>query len=167
MNISEVISKGGIYTALSIILIYLASIFPTNKLFILGICTCLIMISMMTLGLKSTITVYIATSILGLLFCASKFIVILYIFLFGVYGIVKYFIEKLNNVWLEIILKLIFFNIVCILLFVLYKIILGNFPQLKYPLYLIFIILQFVCLIYDYALTTFASYANKNIIKKI
>ena len=161
---SNNIAKGGIFAALSLILLYLSSIFPTNKFFILGIASCIIPLSILTTGIKNTIVVYSAVSLLSLFLIPSKLISIAYILIFGSYGFVKYFIEKLRSVPLEIVLKLLYFNITSAILIFIYKLLLSKLPNIN--IYLLIIVMEFAFILYDYALTSFISYANKNLIKK-
>lgn len=161
---SNNIAKGGIFAALSLILLYLSSIFPTNKFFMLGIASCIIPLSILTTGIKNTIVVYSAVSLLSLFIIPSKLISIAYILIFGSYGFVKYFIEKLRSMPLEIVLKLLYFNITSAILIFIYKLLLSKLPNIN--IYLLIIVMEFAFILYDYALTSFISYANKNLIKK-
>jgi hypothetical protein len=160
------IAKGGIFAALSLILLYLSSVFPTNKLFILGIASCIIPLSIITTGIKNTLVVYGAVSLLSLFIIPSKLISIAYILIFGAYGFVKYFIEKLRNMPMEFVLKLLYFNVSSVLIIFIYKLVLLKIPDIKISVYLLILIMEFAFIVYDYALTTFISYANKNLIKK-
>lgn len=161
---SNNIAKGGIFVALSLILLYLSSVFPTNKLFILGIASCIIPLSIMLTGVKNTLVVYAAVSLLSLFLIPSKLIAISYILIFGSYGIVKYFVEKLRRIPLEFILKLLYFNITCAIIVFIYKLVIVKIPNIN--IYLLIFALQFAFVIYDYALTAFIVYANKNLLKK-
>lgn len=161
---SNHIAKGGIFAALSLILLYLSSVFPTNKLFLLGIASCIIPLSIMLTGARNTIVVYAAISLLSLFIIPSKLISIAYILIFGSYGIVKYFVEKLRNMPLEFVLKLLYFNISSAIIIFIYKLVLFKIPNIN--IYLLILFMEFAFIVYDYALTTFISYANKNLLKK-
>ncbi|MFT5873352.1 MAG: hypothetical protein ACI8WT_002296 [Clostridium sp.] len=161
---SNHIAKGGIFAALSLILLYLSSVFPTNKLFILGIASCIIPLSILMTGIKNTIVVYCAVSLLSLFIIPSKLISLSYILIFGSYGFVKYYIEKLRSLPLEIILKFSYFNISSAILIFIYKLILLKIPNIN--IYLILLVMEFSFIVYDYTLTAFISYANKNLLKK-
>ena len=158
------IAKGGIFAALSLILLYLSSVFPTNRLFILGIASCIIPLSIITTGIKNTLVVYSAVSLLSLFIIPSKLISIAYILIFGAYGFVKYFIEKLRNMPLEFVLKLLYFNISSAIIIFIYKLVLLEIPNIN--IYLLIPILEFAFIVYDYTLTAFIAYANKNLLKK-
>jgi len=161
---SSQIAKGGIFAALSLILLYLSSVLPTNKLFILGIASCIIPLSLITTGIKNTFIVYLAVSLLSLFIIPSKLISIAYILIFGAYGFVKYFIEKLRNILLEFVLKLLYFNISSAIIIFIYKLVFLKIPNVN--IYLVILIMEVAFIVYDYALTTFIIYTNKNLLKK-
>jgi hypothetical protein len=161
---SNSIAKGGIFAALSLILLYLSSVFPTNKLFILGIASCIIPLSILLTGVRNTIVVYATVSLLSLFIIPSKLIAISYILIFGSYGFVKYFIEKIRSVPLEFILKLLYFNISSAIIIFIYKLVIIKIPNIN--IYLIILAMQLAFIVYDYALTAFIAYANKNLLKK-
>ena len=161
---SNNIAKGGIFAALSLILLYFSSVFPTNRLFLLGIASCLIPLSILMTGIKNTIVVYTTISILSLFIIPSKLISIAYILIFGSYGFVKYYIEKLGRTILEIILKLLYFNISSAIIISIYKLVILNLPNIN--IYLLILLMEFCFIVYDYTLTAFISYANNNLIKK-
>ena len=163
---SNHIAKGGIFAALSLILLYLSSVIPTNRLSILGIASCIIPLSIMVTGAKNTFVVYGAVSLLSLFLIPSKLIGVSYILIFGSYGFVKYYVEKLRNIPIEIALKLLYFNITSAIIAFIYKMLFLKFPNININIYLLVIIVELAFVIYDYALTTFISYANKHLLKK-
>jgi hypothetical protein len=163
---SNNIAKGGIFAALSLILLYLSSVLPTNRLSILTIASCIIPLSIMLTGIKNTIVVYGAVSLLSLFIIPSKLISIAYILIFGSYGFIKYYIEKLRNMPLEIALKLLYFNVTSSIIIFIYKLVLLKIPGININIYLLIILVEISFVIYDYALTAFISYAKKNLLKK-
>ena len=161
---SNNIAKGGIFAALSLILLYLSSVFPTNKLFILGIASCIIPLSIILTGVKNTLVVYGAVSLLSFFIIPSKLVSIAYILIFGSYGFVKYFIERLRKAPIEFFLKLLYFNAASAIIVFMYKLLIVELPHIN--IYLLILAMQVAFLIYDYALTTFIIYANRNLLKK-
>jgi hypothetical protein len=166
-NKANYIAKGGIFAALSIILIYLSTIITINKLFMLGLASCIIPLSILMTNVKNTFIVYIAVSLLSLFLVPSKGIVITYILIFGLYGFVKYFLERSRNVPIEILLKLLFFNIMILLTYTLYASLFTEVITINLPIYALIAMLQVMFIVYDFTLTVFINYANKNLIKKI
>jgi hypothetical protein len=151
------VSRGGLFTALSVIFIYISTLLPINKLYFLAIASCIIPISIIKTSVKNTVVVYLATSIISLLICGPKASVILYGIFFGVYGIIKYYIEKLRNFITEVILKLLFFNIVLSVLLYLYKLMFMGTFKISISIYIFISGAEVVFLIYDYILTIFIS----------
>lgn len=164
---SSQIAKGGIFAALSLILLYLSSITPTNRLSILVVASFIIPLSIMVTGVKNTVVVYGSISLLSLFIIPSRLISMSYILIFGSYGFVKYYVEKLRNIPIEIILKLLYFNITSSIILLIYKMLFLKIPNLNINIYLLLIIVEIVFVIYDYELTVFIAYANKSLLKKI
>lgn len=161
------ITKGGIYTALSLLFIYLSNILPTNKFFILIIVSCIIPISIITTNFKNSVTIYVATSLLSLLLLGIKLNVLSYIIFFGSYGFVKYYIEKINKLVIEILLKLVFANICAVIIYFFYRLLFVDIINLKFPIALIILAVEIIFLLYDYALTLFISYVDRNYLKRL
>lgn len=159
----ENITLGGLFTAIGFILIYISSILPISKLFILSTACIIIPISIIKTNLKTGLLVYISTSILSLLL-GFKIQTLSYIMFFGIYGFIKLVIEKLNNFVLEIILKILYFNISLISFYFLVDEFFNlkfSFNKLNISIYLIFLVLNIIFIIFDYALTFFITYFHK------
>lgn len=145
------IALGGILTSISIIILYLSSIIPINTLTLLTLTSCLVAIAIIHSSIKLGGLVYATTSIIGFLILPTN-IIISYILFFGLYSIIKNFIEKSKNILKEIILKLISFNILFIIGYTVFSSFIGDINLSISPI--IFIILAEIgFLIYDYALT--------------
>lgn len=166
-NFSRNIAFGGIFTALSILFIYLSAILPINKLIMLGLASCIIPLSIITTNVKNSLLVYFASSVLSFIIVPSQGIVLSYIMLFGIYGFIKYFTEKLRNAPIEILLKLLFFNVSIFLTYSIYSALFTDIIKITLSTIPLIIVLQFIFVFYDYVLTVFINYANKNFLKKI
>lgn len=152
-------------TALTIVILYLNLLLPISTISILTLASALIPVALIRGSIKSSILVYISSSIIGF-FILPINIILLYVLFFGIYGIIKYFIEKINKLPIEIILKIIFFNIMLVLsIFVFNSIVAIEITRL--PIYLLFIVAQPVFLIYDYALSLLISFYLDRIHKRI
>lgn len=152
-------------TALTIVILYLNLLLPISTISILTLASALIPVALIRGSIKSSILVYISSSLVGF-FILPINIILLYVLFFGIYGIVKYFIEKINKLPIEIILKIIFFNIILVLsIFVFNSIVAIEITKL--PIYLLFIVAQPVFLIYDYALSLLISFYLDRIHKRI
>ncbi|SHH69517.1 hypothetical protein [Clostridium grantii] len=156
MNKASNMAKGGMITALSIILLYFSSIMPTNKLSFIVVASFLIPIAIINLNFRTSVIIYSAISLLSLFLLPLKGISILYILFFGAYGFIKFLIEKIRKVPIEIFLKLVYFNIVLVILILLYKQFFATMIDIKYlTTYLVvsIILAQLLFMAYDYLVT--------------
>lgn len=152
---SNNIAQSGILIALTLAVLYSTSLLPISTLSILTVASCLIPISIIRTSLKNTILVYLSCSILSF-FLVPINISLLYSLFFGVYGIIKFFIEKLDNLIYEIILKLLVFNVLLFCIYIIFKLFIGFKAELS--LWLLILIAQAAFLVYDYALTIIITY---------
>ena len=153
---SKYIAENGLLVALTVVLLYATSIIPISKFSILTVASCLIPISIIRTSIKNTLLVYIASSILSF-FLVPTNIAIYYTLFFGVYGIIKYFIEKLRNIFIELIIKIISFNLLLGVTYLITKSFLGIISP-EFSLWILWIVSQGAFLLYDYALTLAISF---------
>lgn len=156
------IAYTGILLALNIIILLLVNIIPMNTLFLMGIASLLISIVILEYGVKLGFVFYIASSILSFILLANKTQWILYVFTFGVYGLVKYFIERDRSFYIEIGLKLCFANMVMLAV----CFILKSIVVIPINIYTI-LVFQPIFLVYDYIYTLFIEYYEEKLRKMI
>lgn len=159
---SKNIAYSGLLLALNIVLLILSFIVPTNTLFFMGLASLPISVIIIEQGISKGIIFYIASSILSFLFMPDKISWIFYTFTFGLYGIIKYFIEKDRNMFVEYILKLLLFNTIIVIGYIFMK-------EIVYiPINIITILsAQLIFLVYDYAYGRFIDYYYSKIRKLI
>lgn len=115
---------GGLLTALSIVILYLTLMIPTNTLTLLTLASFMVPVALLKANVRTGLLVYITTSLLSLMLMPPN-ISLLYILFFGCYGLLKYFIEKIDREWLEWLLKLACFNFAFITGFHAIQVLLG------------------------------------------
>lgn len=145
------IAFGGIMVALTLITLYLTIILPINTLSLLTIASCFIPITIMKSNIKTAIFVYISSTMLSFFILPINY-VILYGGFFGIYGVIKFFIEKLKKLPLEIILKLLVCNFVLIIGLLFADIILVD-VKTSLPIWQLYILAQPIFFLYDYGLS--------------
>lgn len=174
------LTLGGILVALSLILLYMMTLVPTNTLTLLTLVSFLPPIALMRSGVKTALLVYICTALSSFLFMPLN-ITLLYLLFFGIYGMIKGFIERMNKPFIEIVLKLLFFNIIFLISVFVFKELLGltilnSLTKLlayftTQPItstlgfLIVWGIVQPIFLIYDYALTLLVGHYD-DLIKK-
>lgn len=175
------IALGGILVALTTIVLYATSILPISTLAILTIASALIPVCIIRSNIQTSIFVYISSSLIAF-FLVPINISFLYFVFFGIYGIIKYFIERIRKEKLEIVLKLIFFNIAFIIGFIIMQNVLGiniiaGLEVLMSRFFdtsgrtiasiILWIVAQPIFLIYDYAMTMIITFYMERIHKNI
>jgi len=158
---ASAIARGGMITALGVLLVYLSSFLPTSRIFLEGLTSCIIVASITIMGTKNSAAVYGATAILAFLLCGLRLTTIAYALVFGLYGFVKYYIEGLNRIALEYLLKLAYCSLCLAVLFLIYRLFLPNLFVIRYAVYTAVPAALAVFLVYDYMLSAFASYFRK------
>jgi hypothetical protein len=160
---SRKIAFGGILTALCIVLIYLAAYLPTGKLGLYALASVTIAIAVVELDIKLGAVVYTASAILIFLLTGSINAFLLFVLFFGSYPLLKYYIEKQRSAVLEMILKFGAFNLLAILGFIVFKLLLGISP-INLDNFSVWIVIgiilggQVIFLIYDYILSRLIYY---------
>ena len=151
---SRSVATTGIFLALSMVTLFVATFIPGIELTLYAISSFYVAFIMIEVGARAGWLFYVATVLLSALIVPNKAGLIPYAMFFGIYGIAKYYIERLNKLPLEIPLKLIFFNIsfgIGIIFF--RELFLGTIqvPDLALPI--IIIGAQLFFLLYDYIFT--------------
>lgn len=171
------ISLGGILTAFTVILLYLTMILSVNKLALLILASFMITIAQVRSNIKTAFAVYISSSILAF-FIVPFNMALLYTTPFGLYTLIRYFIEKTPKIYLQILLKFVIFNILLVVSLGLFSLFI-TLPSLDqfYALLSKFTFLEFLkpvhnnlvipwlfalvfFIFYDYALTLLMRYYN-------
>ena len=150
--------------ALGITILYISTIIPINTIAIMTLASSLIPITIIKSDMKTAISVYICTTIIGFFLVPINFI-LLYGCFFGVYGIVKFFLEKINQIVIEYILKLLFFNAILFVLIFLAKIS-FSFISSSIPTVIIILAAELVFILYDYSLSIIITYYIEKMHKK-
>ncbi len=148
------ITLSGILLAFTVICVFLAAVLPTSKLSLYALSSLFMSVIIIEFGTKAGWAFYLASAILSALL-VPRLEVIPFIVFFGIYGLIKLYIERRNSRITEYILKLAYFNICLILgLFFLKEIILNG-VNLSAPVYIVAAVLEVVFVIYDYIYTLF------------
>lgn len=163
-----------IMTALALVCLFGSAYLPTGRIALLAITSMCILVTVSQCGTRYGWMQYAATSILALLLIPFKFQVLLFIALLGYYPMVKLHIERLDKIWIEWIVKILFFTTLLIIAYFVVKYILVQhisfgavFDVIMTHLLLVIIIAEVVFIIYDYLLSFFAKFYNENIRDRI
>lgn len=151
---TRTVAMGGVFLALSMATLFLATFLPGIELTLYAFSSFYVAFIIIEAGLKGGVLFYVATVLLAAAIVPSKGGLLPYAMLFGLYGIVKYLIEKLKRTPIEIIVKLLFFNSSYGVGLLFFKgLFLGNIKLPSLALPVLIIGAQMFFLFYDYLFT--------------
>lgn len=161
-QLSKEIALGGVLLALALGTLLLAGFIPGIELTLYALSSIYVAILIEKTTPRVGFLFYAASLLLSLLLLPNKLVLIPYGFFFGLYGIVKFYIEKMRKQWLEILLKLLFFNISWGIAYLIFKnLFLGPIVLPDYAIELIYLGAQAFFLLYDAIYTLLIAYLNK------
>lgn len=153
-NKSFKLALGGICLALTLIFMFAGSVVPGIELTLFAISSVFVAVMILETGVGGGVLLYAASVLLGLFLIPGKLALLPYIGLFGYYGIVKYFIEKLPSAVFQIVLKVVLFAmIMCIGLLGFKELLLGAVELPEYPVFILIIGGILLMMLYDYIYT--------------
>ncbi len=137
MKRTRFVAYGGILTAVSVVLLLLASICPGASWALCISAGTIPAIPLVHRQVRLGIHIYFATSLLAALMVPGKRFVVAYIVLFGVYPLIKYGIERIHRLPAEWACKLLYAALVAALVpgkrfVVAYIVLFGVYPLIKY-----------------------------------
>ncbi|MBN2851855.1 MAG: hypothetical protein JXQ23_03880, partial [Clostridia bacterium] len=97
------LALSGIFLAVLMLLLYLYTIMPTNKLTLLMFSSFIIGFVLIETDIRYALIFYFSSVILTLILPVDKLSLMLYYSFFGIYGLVKYYIEKVKKRVIEIV----------------------------------------------------------------
>ena len=110
--------------ALGVVFMALGAFVEVLDLTVAALCSCLMAFVFIEIGKPYTFCVWIATSVLSFVFFPQSLTWLTYFLIFGIYPILKAYIERLKKVfWLPI--KLVYFNTVAPLMILFSEYVLG------------------------------------------
>jgi hypothetical protein len=144
--------------ALAVICILLAGILPTNRISLYALSSFFIAITITENGIKAGWLFYAATCLLSFIVVPDKLSMIPYLIFFGLYGIVKFYIERLDRLVIEYILKFVYFNASAAIAIAAVKGLFRYELSTALPIWLVVVAAQIVFFIYDFVYTLFINY---------
>ncbi|MBP1737341.1 MAG: hypothetical protein H6Q60_1222 [Oscillospiraceae bacterium] len=144
----------GVMTALSLILLWLSAILPTGRWGLIAAAGLLPAAVIISSGLSGGFFCWLATGLLAFVLLPDKMNMLLYLLFFGVYPMIKFLLERMRKLPLELLCKLIFFNLVLTLFwFVFRELFLPALPQMLQLAWAAYVAGNAAFLVYDYGFT--------------
>ncbi len=161
------LALGGIFLALTVVSLFIASVIPGLELTFYALSSVFIGLMILETGLGGGLLVYVAAVLLGLLIIPSKVAVIPFIFFFGIYAVIKALAEKPQQKAVQLIIKIVFFAVVFCIAYLMFKeLFFGNIdlPDWSFPVLLIAGTAAFI--LYDFIFTLILELYKKRVNKK-
>ncbi|MDD2483426.1 MAG: hypothetical protein PHQ50_00145 [Eubacteriales bacterium] len=156
------LSFGGIMLGLSWITLFFAAFIPGMELTLFSLCTFYVVLVVGVTSVVNGWILYAATCLLVLVMIPDKIAILPYVFFFGLYGLVKFYIERIRKTPIEYLLKLLFFNLSWgITIFVFKSAFLSNIGLPDLPVAALVVGAQFMFVLYDQILTRLYSYFHR------
>ena len=115
MKNSKVIAYSGVATALSVVMLFLGSIFWVLGYTMPLVASLVMIILLDSVSQKSALLTFISTSIISFILLNDKECVLLYILFFGYYPLIRDKINDIKPKFLSYLLKFITFNVAMVL----------------------------------------------------
>ncbi len=158
------IAVSAMLLAISVVTLYLQTILPIANFTLYMLSSFYIAFVILESGQKAGWIFYAASCLLSLIIIPDKVFLVPYILFFGLYGLVKYYSEKLGKMPIEIVIKLVFFNFSLGIIVIFFKeLVLGSIKLPDLPIVLLMIAFEIAFLAYDYLYTMVIGFYLKRI----
>lgn len=140
-----------VLAAFSLILLYASCLAPTGRMGVVALAGLLPAAAVVSFGPGAGALCYAGTGILAFFLLPDKGNALLYLLFFGIYPLVKYAVERLKKLPLELVLKLAFFNaILSVFWFALKAVFLAAMPVGDLATWLVYLAGNLAFLVYDF-----------------
>lgn len=161
------VSVTALLVALSVVILYLASLFPTARIASAAIAGLLTAVAVIECGITSGIACFACTSILAAVLMPVKTVGLLYILFFGYYPVVKSLAERTKKRPVEWAVKIVVFNAALTAIYFLW--ILSFMPDVDFgtlTLILLYVAGNICFVLYDFAFSVLAGQYISRFYKK-
>ena len=148
---SHRISLAGMFTAFSLLFLFLSSILPVGRVTMYFLSSIFISGILLEDDFPLAFMSFLATSLLSLLILPDIIRVVPFVLFFGHYGIGKKFIERIRDKVISFILKLLYFNVCMALIYFAASTVWSQDLNLGFSLWLTILIMEIVFVLYDIA----------------
>lgn len=150
---TKCITLSSMVIALTLVLLYTASIVPTLRITFYVIASLLPIVLMVERKSGYAILSLIGSALLGSLLIHNKLILLPYVAFFGHFGIVKEYLERINDKVIRIASKLLYCNIATVIIYLFSFEVLFSQIDLGFSVFWLLIPLQVVFILFDWLYT--------------
>ena len=157
------LSLASMFTAFSLLFLYLASILPGVQIVLYFLSSIFVMGIMLEERYGLALLSFAVVSLLGFWLLADKAMLLPYVLFFGHYGIGKYLIEKKRKRAPAMVMKYVYFNIALAALYFTARTLLFSQIPFELPLIAFIILMQIIFLVYDFLFSKVTLFYNDRI----
>ncbi len=146
------LSTGAVMATVILALLFGASSLPTGRFTLLALTTVASALTIMRCNVRTALIQYVAAAVLAFFLLPNKFIALVFALFFGNYAILKLYIERLRNLVVEWVVKILLFNLYLAVGYGLWK---AFFPVLPvgFSVWIAAAVANLAFIIFDLALT--------------
>jgi hypothetical protein len=164
------ITLSAVFTALTVLFLYLASALPTGQLAIIALSSLFGIAAVIEAGYAASIFVFAGSAVIGALILPNKPLMLLYVLFFGYYPVIKSLLEKMySRVW-EWVLKAAVFNAAVSAVWLIFRTIIFESDYQDIHTILVYVIGNIVFVLFDIGLSKLIGFymirISKNLGKK-
>lgn len=156
------------FSALGTVFLFLTGVWPFGTAALLCAASAFVAFSVLECGIGYGVLCYLVIAALSFLLVPDKTVTLWeFVLLLGYYPVVKCCIERLNRLWLEWGIKVLFFSAMTVLLLLLFQYVLSIPIVAKFPVWLYGVGGVGLLAVYDYALSLLLSYYQNRLKGKL
>ena len=163
---TRVITTSALLTSLTMVFLYLSSVFPTMQLTFVAAASLFGVVQVIENGIKGGLFVFAGSTLLGFLIVPDKTSMILYALFFGYYPIVKSLAERVDNVFLRWGIKLLVMNASLWVILRFFGELIFDLSQFEYGVWVFAAMFDLAFILFDIAITRLASLYIRRFHKK-
>ena len=147
------IAFAAVVSALSVVIMYMASVLPTGKLALCAVASGVMCLVVVKNGIGNALSVYAVVSVISIILLPDKSIAIGYILFLGNYPVLKALIEKQRKLAKEWLIKITLFIVYAVVLYFGAVFFVPSFVDFEYSLPVVLCAVLLIASVYDVALS--------------
>lgn len=146
---TRVITSSALLISLSMVFLYLSSVFPTMQLCFVAAASLFVVAQVIEHGISGGVYVFAGSCILGFLIVPDKTSMILYGLFFGYYPIIKSIAERYNRAFIRWAIKLVVMNMALAIILGFFGELIFDLSQFEYGVWVFAALFDVTFILYD------------------
>ena len=164
---TRLITTSALLTALTMVFLYLSSVFPTMQLTFVAAASLFVTAQVIENGIRGGLFVFIGSTLLGFLIVPDKTSMILYLLFFGYYPIVKSLAERNNKPLIRWLIKISIMSAAMAVILYFFGELIFDLGSFEYGVLAFAALFEITFILYDIGLTQLIGLYMRRIHKNI